>query len=113
MLIEQVIEFELRGPGPLGHRRSQGVRGSRPNWNVIYDKDVAKKLIVSSVLVSFSIFRVQRFLLAFVSNIDDQGPRAPLNSIFANQFNCITREKMRVFFLKFAISGPHLTFLWT
>ena len=31
MLIEQVIKFELRGPGPPGHRRSQEVRGSHPN----------------------------------------------------------------------------------
>ena len=28
MLIEQVIEFELRRPGPSGHRRSQEIRGS-------------------------------------------------------------------------------------
>ena len=61
----------------------------------------------------FSIFRAQRFLLAFMNNIDNQGARAPLNSIFANQFKCITREKLRVFVLKFAIPGPHLTFSWT
>ena len=74
---------------------------------------MAKKPIVSSVPVSFSIFRVQRFLLAFVNNIDDQGPRVLLNSIFVNQFKCITWKKLRVFVLKFAISGHHLTFLWT
>ena len=97
MLIEQAIEFELRRPGPTGHRRSQEVWGCHPNRNVVYDKTVAKKPIVSSVSVSFSIFRVQRFLLAFVNNIDKQGTRAPLNSIFANQLKCITREKLRVF----------------
>ena len=31
MLIEQVIEFELRGPGTPGHRRSQEAQGYRPN----------------------------------------------------------------------------------
>ena len=30
-IIEQVIEFELRGPGPLGHRPSQEIRGYSPN----------------------------------------------------------------------------------
>ena len=72
-----------------------------------------KKPIVSSVSVSFSIFCVQRFLLAFVNNIDDQGPQAPLKSIFANQFKCKTWKKLRVFVLQFAISSPHLTFLLT
>ena len=72
-----------------------------------------KKPIVSSVSISLRIFREQRFLLAFANNIDDQGPRAPLNSIFANQFKCITREKLKVFVLKFAFSGPHPIFLWT
>ena len=47
MLIEQVIEFELRGPGTRGHRHSQESRKSRLNWNVIYDKTVAKQPIVS------------------------------------------------------------------
>ena len=56
---------------------AQEVRGSRPSRSVINDKNVAKKSIVSSVSVSFSIFHVQRFLLAFVNNIDDQGPQAP------------------------------------
>ena len=110
MLIEQVIEFELRGLGLLSHRRSQEVRGSRPNGNAIYAKNVAKKPIVFSVSVSFSIFRVQCFLLAFVNN-GDQGPRVPLNSIFASQFKCITWEKLRVFVLKFVIPGSYLTFL--
>ena len=41
MLIEHVIEFELRGPGPPGYRRRQEFRESRPNWSVIYDKNVA------------------------------------------------------------------------
>ena len=113
MVIEQVIEFELRGHGTPSHRRSQEARQSRFNWNVIYDETVAKKPIVSSVSVYFSVFRVQRFLLAFVNNIDDHGPLAPLNSIFANQFKRLTQEKLRVLILKFAISGLYLTFLWT
>ena len=75
MLIKQVIEFELMGPGTPGHRRSQEARGSRSNWNVIYYKNVAKKHIVSSVSVSFSTFRVQRLLLAFVNNT--RGPGSP------------------------------------
>ena len=33
--------------------------------------------------------------------------------IFANQFRCITAEKMRTFVPKVTISGPHQTFLWT
>ena len=37
----------------------------------------------------------------------------PLFSIFANQFKRITRVKLRVFVLKVATSGPHLTFLST
>ena len=113
MLIEQVIEFELREPGSPGHRRSQEVRRYRPNWNVIYDKTVAKKPIVSLVSSSFTIFCVHCFLLAFVKNIDNQGPHAPLNLIFANQFKCITRKKLRDLVLKFAIPSLHLTFLWT
>ena len=60
---------------------------------------------------SFSILSVQRFLLAFVNNIDNQGPWVHLNSTFANQFKYITMEKLRVFVQNFAISGPYLTFL--
>ena len=45
MLFEQVIEFELRGAGTPSHRRSQEARGSRLNWNIIYDKTVAKNLL--------------------------------------------------------------------
>ena len=61
MLIEQVIEFELRGPGPPGHWRSQGPGGlgipaqEVRSRSVINDKNVAKESIVSSVSVSFSI----------------------------------------------------------
>ena len=51
MLFEQVIVFELRGAETLSHRRSQEARGSRLNWNIIYDKTVVKKPIVSSVSV--------------------------------------------------------------
>ena len=43
--------------------------------------------------------------------MEDQGPRISLNSIFASQFKRITREKMRVFVLKVAISDPHIAFL--
>ena len=39
--------------------------------------------------------------------MEEQGPQVPLNSIFASQFKRITREKMRVFVLKVAISDPH------
>ena len=42
MLTEQIIEFELSGPGPLGrymHRRSQGGGpGGPPNQNSTNDK---------------------------------------------------------------------------
>ena len=43
--------------------------------------------------------------------MEDQGPRAPRNSIFASQFKRTTRKKWRVFVEKVAISGPHLAFL--
>ena len=46
------------------------------------------------------------------NNIDPGGPGL-LNLIFANQFNCIIRVKLRVFILKVANWGIHLTFLWT
>ena len=42
--------------------------------------------------------------------MEDQGPQAPLNSIFANQFKRITRKKCRVFVLRVAISDPHIAF---
>ena len=44
------------------------------------------------------------------NNIDPKGP-GPLNLMFANQFKRITRVKLRVFILKVANSGPHVTFL--
>ena len=114
MLIEQVIEFELRALGPLaiGVARAQEVRESHPSRSVINDKNVTKKSIVSSVSVSFSIFRVQRFLLAFVNNIDEQGPQAPSIHILPTNLN-VQLERNWEFFLKFAISGPHLFFLWS
>ena len=34
-----------------------------------------------------------------------------LNVMFANHFNRITRVKLRIFILKVANLGPHLTFL--
>ena len=39
------------------------------------------------------------------------GGPGPFNLMFANQFQCITRVKLRVFILKVANKGPHLTFL--
>ena len=44
------------------------------------------------------------------NNIDDQEARAPQFNFF-NQFKCMARVKLRVFVLKVATSGPHLTFL--
>ena len=41
-----------------------------------------------------------------------QGP-GTLNLLFAKQFKCITRVKLRVFILKVANSDPHVTFLRT
>ena len=43
--------------------------------------------------------------------MEDQGPRAPLNSIFASQFKRIARRKWIVFVLKVDISDPHIAFL--
>ena len=63
---------------------------------------------------SFSFFLA---FFAYNSNynnkIEDQRPRAPLNSIFICQFKRITRKKWRVFVLKVAISGRLVAFLWT
>ena len=75
---------------------------------------MSKKLIVSSVSVSFSIFRAEHYTRSTVitNNSDDQGARAPLNSSFANHFKCITRVKLRVFVLKIASSSPLLTFFY-
>ena len=44
--------------------------------------------------------------------MEDQGHRAPLNSIFASQFKHITRKKWKVFVLKVAILDPHKAFSW-
>ena len=46
------------------------------------------------------------------SNIDPGGP-GPFYLFFANQFKRITRVKLRVFILKVANWGPHLTFVRT
>ena len=68
---------------------------------------------------AYSFFSISFFLPFFAynsiikNNIEDQGLRVPLNSIFASQFKRMTRRKRRVFVLKVAISGPHLAFLWT
>ena len=48
---------------------------------------------------------------AVINNNIDPGCPCPLNLIFANQFKRITGVKLRVFILKVANSGPHLTFL--
>ena len=74
---------------------------------------MTKKLVVSSVSVSFSIFRVQQYTRATVitNNINNQVAPAPSIQIFANQFKSITRVKLRVLVLKVATSDPHLTFL--
>ena len=65
--------------GPPGHCRSQGLGGPGiPPQSKCYQwQKCGKKAIVSSVSVSFSIFHVQRFLLAFVNNIAERGPQAP------------------------------------
>ena len=39
------------------------------------------------------------------------GARSPSIQIFVNQFKDITREKLKIFVLKLATSGLHLTFL--
>ena len=95
-----------------------GVKGpSFSNWNATNDKNVKHSLL----LLQF------QFLLAFLRttghafnsiinnniNVDDHRARVLSILIFANQFVYITREKSRVFDLKVATSGPHLTFLWT
>ena len=43
----------------------------------------------------------------------DAGSRIHHSVIFANHFNRITQVKLRVFILKVANRGPHLTFLET
>ena len=62
-------------------------------------------------LLAFSRTTVAYTWTALINNninIDNQGDLAPSIQIFANQFTCITREKLRAFVLKAAISGPHL-----
>ena len=46
------------------------------------------------------------------NDIDPDGP-GPLDLIFANQLKRLTRVKLRVFILKVASSGLHVTFLRT
>ena len=63
----------------------------------------------------FSFFqhvRVQQYMCITVinNNNDDLGGPGFLNSFFGNQFKCITRVKLRVFVLKVATSGAHVTF---
>ena len=96
----------------LEHRRSQGEggRGSAPSPIEISPMTKCDKK-------AYSFFSFSFFLAFFAynsitnNNIEDQGLRVPLNSIFASQFKRITRRKQRFFVLKVAISGPHLAFL--
>ena len=94
------------------HRSSQGrAHGARsPQLKCHSNKNVTKKAIVFSVSVSFIIFCVQYTRTTVISNIYPGG-HGPLNLIFTKQFKfIITRAKLRVFVLKIAASGPHLTF---
>ena len=72
----------------LEYRRRQGEGGRLPfpNCNFTNDKNVTKKPIVSSV--SFQHFSLTTVQLIY--NIEDQGRRVPLNSIFASQFKRMT-----------------------
>ena len=45
------------------------------------------------------------------NNKIDPGDPELLNLMFANQFKRITRVKLKIFILKVANSGPHVTFL--
>ena len=62
---------------------------------------------VSSSIFAYYSIRVQQTDI----DIGDQLARAPSNQIFANQFKCTTRVKLRVFVLKVATSGYHLIIL--
>ena len=103
MLIEQIIEYEWRRPRPL----AIGVARRLGNPAVIEMLSMTKLRQKSLLFLQF------QFLLALVNNINDQWAQVPLNSIFANQFKCISWKKLRVFVLKLAISGHHPTSLWT
>ena len=94
----------------LEHRRRQG-EGGRPLLIVILPmtKMRQKSLLFLQFQFLFSIFRRRQYKL--INNIEDQGRRVPLNSIFASKFKRITRKKWRIFVLKVANSGPHLAFL--
>ena len=107
----------LRAPfgfSHLEHRRGQGEgnRGSVPSPIEISPMTKCDKK-------AYSFFGFSFFFTFFAcnsitnNNIEDQGLRVPLKSIFASQFKRITRRKRGVFVLKVAISGPHLAFLWT
>ena len=50
-------------------------------------------------------------LNAPLTNKIDSAGQVPLNLMFAYQFNRITRVKLRIFILKVANSGPHVTVL--
>ena len=47
--------------------------------------------------------------MPLTTNINPGG-WGPLDLMFANHFNRITQVKLRVFILKVANSGPHVTF---
>ena len=93
----------------LEHRRSQrgGSDGTQPSIEILPMTKICQKSLL------FLQFQFSIFLLATVTNnnMEDQGPRAPFNSIFASQFKRITRRKWSVFVLKVAISDPHIAFL--
>ena len=81
----------------------------------VFLTDFSFQFLLALVSFSVTLFLQFQFLLALSrttvinNNIDNRVP-GPLNLIFANQFKCITRVKLRVFVLKVAISRPHLTF---
>ena len=85
-------------------RRGQGARP--PNWNFTDNKNVTKKLIVSSVSVSF-----WHFSLTTVTNnnLKNRGPGPPSIQFLPANLNVQPGRNGE----KIAISGPHLAFLWT
>ena len=64
-------------------------------------KLITTKPYVFLVLLAFP--RIQQTNI----NTDDQVAWPPSNQTFAIQFKCITRKKLKVFFLKIATLGPH------
>ena len=73
----------------LEHWRRQGARAP-PQSKFRQWQKCAKK---PHCFFSFSFFQHFSCTTVTNNNIKDQGRRAPLNSIFAHQFKCITRVK--------------------